>query len=165
MKRIPLLILILLLPVGCQTIRDANFITKRQRKAKMNTTTESAAIEKIVSLYGEIINTADVTKTLALFTADGVIMPNGAPLSKGQEQLRAAYEGLYNAFQLAVKYMMEEVAVNGDYAYARTSSKGKSLIRGTGDTVPVDNKELFVLHKEAGQWKIAQYIFNGNKMR
>lgn len=131
----------------------------------MNTTTEKAAIEGLLSLYGEVINASDVSKTLALFTAGGVIMPNGAPLSKGQEQLRAAYEGLYKVFQLDVKYATEEVILDGNIAYARTSSKGKSLVRGTGETVPVDNKELFVLQKKDGQWKIAHYIFNSNKLR
>lgn len=61
--------------------------------------------------------------------------------------------------------MTEEVIVNGDFVYASTSSKGKFLIRGTGDTVPVENKESFVLHIADEQYKIAHYISNSNKMK
>ena len=92
-------------------------------------------------------------------------MPNGAPLSKGQEQLKSTYEGLYKTFKLNVEYHTDEVIVNDDYAYARTNSKGSTLIRATGENIPVDNKELFMLQKENGQWKISHYIFNNNKMK
>jgi ketosteroid isomerase-like protein len=131
----------------------------------MNTTTEKSDIEKLLSFYGEALNTSDVSKTVALFTKDGINMPSGAPLSKGQEQLKAAYEGLYKAFQLNVEYFTNEVIENGDYAYVRTSSKGTTLVRTSGVTIPVDNKELFILHKDNGQWKISHYMFNNNKMK
>jgi ketosteroid isomerase-like protein len=131
----------------------------------MNTIVEKSAIEKLLSLYGEALNASDVSKTVALFTKDGINMPNGAPLSKGHEQLKAAYEGLYKAFQLNVEYFTNEVIENGDYAYVRTNSKGTTLIRASGATIPVDNKELFMLHKDSGQWKISHYMFNNNKMK
>ncbi len=131
----------------------------------MDTTAENLAIEKLLSDYGEALNASDVSKTVALFTRDGILMPNGAPLAKGQEQLKAAYEALYKAFQLNVEYVTDEVIVNGDYAYARTNSRGNTLIHATGETISVENKELFVLRKDNGQWKISHYIFNNNKMR
>ncbi len=130
----------------------------------MDTTTEKSAIEKLLSSYGDVINTSDVSKTLAFFTQDGTLMPNGAPAAKGQEQLKGAYESLFKAFELNVEYTTDEVIINGDYAFARTHSKGSTLIHANGKTIPVDNKELFVLHKENAQWKIFHYIFNNNKM-
>lgn len=131
----------------------------------MDTTAENLAIEKLLSIYGDVLNSSDVSKTVALFTRDGILMPNGAPLAKGQEQLKVTYEALYNAFQLNVEYVTDEVIVNGDYAYARTNSRGNTLIHATGETIPVENKELFVLHKDNGQWKISHYMFNNNRMR
>lgn len=131
----------------------------------MDTTAENSAIEKLLSAYGEALNVSDVSKTVALYTQNGIIMPNGAPLSKGQEQLKATYEALYQAFQLNVEYFTDEVIVNGDYACARTNSRGNTLIRASGETIPVENKELFVLQKDNGQWKISHYMFNNNKMK
>jgi hypothetical protein len=54
-------------------------------------------------------------------------------------------------------------AVNA--TYARTHSKGSTVIRTTGATVPVDNKEIFGLHKGNGGWKISHYIFNKYKIK
>lgn len=131
----------------------------------MNTTTDNSAIEKLLSSYGDIINASDVSKALALYTKDGTLMPNGAPSVNGHVQLKASYEYLFKSFQLNVEYITDEVIVNGDYAFAKTHSTGNTLIHANGQTIPVDNKELFVLHKDDGQWKISHYIFNNNKMK
>lgn len=131
----------------------------------MNTTEENSAIEKLLSAYGNALNASDVSKTVALYTNEGIIMPNGAPLSKGQEQLKVTYEALYKAFKLTVEYVTDEVIVNSDFAFARTNSRGNTIIQATGETIPIENKELFVLQKDNGQWKISHYIFNNNKMK
>ena len=131
----------------------------------MTTTAEKTDIEKLMASYGEAVNSSDVLKSVALYANDGLLMPQGAPAAKGQEQLKAAYEGLFKAFQLNVEYFTDEVIVNGDFAYARTHSKGSTVIRATGATIPVDNKEIFGLHKGNGGWKISHYIFNNNKIK
>ena len=50
-------------------------------------------------------------------------------------------------------------------AFAVTSSKGTTLIRATGDTIPEANRELFVFEKVDGNWKIARYMFNKTESR
>ena len=131
----------------------------------MYTTTDYSAIEKLLSSYGDKINASDVSKTLELYTQNGTLMPQGAPAVKGKEQLKSAYESLFKAFQLKVEYVTDEVIVNGDYAFAKTHSVGSTLMHANGQTIPVDNKELFVLHKNNGEWKISHYIFNNNKLK
>jgi hypothetical protein len=42
-------------------------------------------------------------------------------------------------------------------------TKGTTLIHANGQTVPEENRELFVLQKINGQWKIARYMFNKMK--
>ncbi len=167
MKKVIIPALVLSPATGCKNgIAEQSLINyNKQNKTQMNTTAENSAIEKILADYGDAINASGVSQTLALYTQNGLLMPSGAPLAKGREQVKAAYENLYKAFQLNVKYFTDEVIVNGDYAYARTNSKGSTLIRATEETVPVDNKELFVLQKDNGQWKISHYIFNNNKMK
>jgi hypothetical protein len=41
--------------------------------------------------------------------------------------------------------------------------EGSTLIHATGETVPEENRELFVLQKENGSWKIDRYMFNKMK--
>ncbi len=166
MKNIIIPVLLLSLTTGCKnSTAEQSLINNKQNKIQMNTTAENSAIEKLLSAYGEALNASDVSKTVALYTTDGIIMPNGAPSSKGQEQLMATYKALYKAFKLNVEYLTDEVIVNGDYAYTRTNSKGNTIVNATGETIPVENKELFVLHKDNGQWKISHYMFNNNRMK
>jgi hypothetical protein len=48
---------------------------------------------------------------------------------------------------------IDEVIVSGDYGFARTNSKVKTTIPANRETIYLENKELFVLHKNSGQWK------------
>ncbi|QQS31531.1 MAG: SgcJ/EcaC family oxidoreductase [Sphingobacteriales bacterium] len=126
----------------------------------MEQTTEKQAIEKLLFLYRDALNASDANKVLPLYTNDGVFMPSNAPSAIGQEQVKASYEFVFKTIQLNIEFFIDEIVVNGDFAFARTTSKGTTLIRENGQTVPEENRELFVLQKVGGQWKIARYMFN-----
>jgi uncharacterized protein (TIGR02246 family) len=132
------------------------------KQAKM-TTTEKSAIEKILFSYRDALNASDVSKVLTLYTSDGVFMPSNAPSAIGQLQIKASYEFVFSQIQLNIEFHIDEIVVNGNYAFARTTSKGTTLIHGNGQTVAEENRELFVLQKTNGQWKISRYMFNKMK--
>jgi ketosteroid isomerase-like protein len=67
---------------------------------------------------------------------------------------------VFSQIQLGVEFFIEEVQVEGNMAFAVTSSKGTTLIHANGKTVPEANRELFVFEKVDGSWKIARYMFN-----
>ncbi len=129
----------------------------------MQQSTEKAAIEKLLFSYRDALNTSDVNKVLPLYSNDGVFMPSNAPSAVGQAQLKVAYEFVFKSIQLTIEFYIDEIVVNGDFAFARTTSKGTTLIRANGQTVPEENRELFVLQKVSGEWKIARYMFNKMK--
>ena len=129
----------------------------------METTEERSAIEKLIFSYRDAFNAEDITKTVASFTTDGINMPNNAPLAKGTEQLTAAFEVLLKTFQINVQYVIDEVVVSGAYAYARTNSKVKTIIKSSGEHISLENKELFLFRNHDGEWKISHYIFNNSK--
>ena len=129
----------------------------------METATEKSAIEKLLFSYRDALNASDVSKILPLYTNDGVFMPSNAPSAVGQEQVKASYEFVFNTIQLNIEFFIDEIVVNGNYAFSRTTSKGTTLIHQNGQTVPEENRELFVLQKADGQWKIARYMFNKMK--
>ena len=90
-------------------------------------------------------------------------MPSNAPSAIGQEQVKASYEFVFKTIQLKIEFFIDEIIINGDNAFARTTSKGTTLIHANGQTVPEENRELFVLQKISGQWKISRYMFNKMK--
>lgn len=152
---------VLLLVVACQNKTENN--SNNSKENTMEQTTEKTAIEKLLFSYRDALNTSDVNKVLPLYTTDGVFMPSNAPSAIGQEQVKAAYEFVFSQIQLNIEFFIDEIVVNGDYAFARTASKGTTLIHANKQTVAEENRELFVLQKTAGQWKIARYMFNKTK--
>ena len=129
----------------------------------MEQSAEKTAIEKVLFSYRDALNASDVNKVLPLYTNDGVFMPSNAPSAIGQEQVKASYEFVFKTIQLNIEFFIDEIVVNGDYAFARTTSKGTTLIHANGQTVAEENRELFVLQKTNAQWKIARYMFNKMK--
>lgn len=124
---------------------------------------DKQAIEKMLVNYFGSLNTSNVETAVGSYTSDGVFMPTKFPTAAGTAQLVAAYENVFKAIQLNVTVNIEEVIVRDDIAFARTVSNGTTLIRTTGETVPEENREFFLLRKENGEWKIARYMFNQPK--
>jgi len=160
MKRIILLAAIVSMN-ACQTKKSDNQINN-QNKGKTETI-EKQKIENLLFTYRDALNASDVSKVLPLYTEDGIFMPSGAPTSIGTEQIKGAYEFVFSNIQLSIEFYIDEIIVNGEYAFARTTSKGSTLIHATGETIPEENRELFVLQKENGSWKIDRYMFNKMK--
>lgn len=131
-----------------------------QNQADVNIQQEKTKIESLLFSYRDALNASDVAAVLPLYASDGVFMPSGAPTSAGPEQVQAAYEFVFSNIQLKIEFFIDDITVNDDYAYARTTSRGSTLIHASGETVPEENRELFVLRKENGAWRIAQYMFN-----
>lgn len=58
-------------------------------------------------------------------------------------------------------FTIDELVVASDnLAYALTRSNGTQTLLSTDTTTPEANREVFVLRKEEGAWKIARYMFN-----
>lgn len=87
-------------------------------------------------------------------------MPTEAPSGIGPEGILKSYTHVFSQIKLNIEFLIEEIQVEGNMAFAVTSSKGTTLIHATGDTVPEANRELFVFEKVEGEWKIARYMFN-----
>jgi len=121
---------------------------------------EQREIKKVLFSYRDALNESNVEKVLSLYTENGVFMPSGAPTAIGQEQIKGTYEFVFSTIQLNIEFYIDEIEIVGDRAFVRTTSKGTTFIHASGETVPEENRELFVLRKENGSWKIDRYMFN-----
>ena len=122
---------------------------------------ETQEITALLKRYEQALNQSDVEAVMKLYTADGVFMPQHFPSSVGADAVRQAYEGVFGAIQLIVKFEILEVqAIPSSWAFARTNSAGTVVVHATGETSSEANQELFVLQNVAGEWKIARYCFS-----
>ena len=131
-------------------------LTKKCGDKEMDT----KQIEQLLKSYFAALNKSDMQTAVAAYTQDGIFMPTEGPTATGLEQLKAAYRHVFDTLKLNVGLKIEEIVPSGDYAYAVTSSDGEVTLLDKGTTVPNKGRELFVLRKVSGEWKIARYMFN-----
>lgn len=123
------------------------------------------SIQSVVKRYEKALNTNDIDAILALYDRDPVFMPQHAPALVGLAAVRAGYEQVFATLKLAIQFDIHEVEENGDWAWARTSSAGRTRILAAGVEVAEGNNELFVFRRDNGEWKIHRYLFSTNQPR
>ncbi|MEA2078373.1 MAG: SgcJ/EcaC family oxidoreductase [Pseudomonadota bacterium] len=124
-------------------------------------------IHVVLKTYEQMLNASDVAGVLKLYTQDGVFMAQHNPSAVGINAIEAAYEAVFKAIDLNVKFDIVEIEmVADDWAFARTNSTGTTTINATGDKIAEGNQELFVFQKTDGdEWKIARYSFSTTNPR
>jgi uncharacterized protein (TIGR02246 family) len=119
------------------------------------------AVAAALSKYEQALNQSDTNAVMKLYAPDGVFMAQNFPSSVGADTVRKAYDAVFKAIKLTVKFNVAEVVeVAPNWAFARTNSAGTVRIHATGQTSAEANQELFVFQKIAGAWKIARYCFS-----
>lgn len=165
MKRIAIVAVVVATMASCSHKENSKANTNPTENIEIMEKQEKQKIEALLSEYEKSLNTSDPKLAQSLYTKDGIFMPTEAPSGIGYEGILKSYEYVFSQIQLNIEFFIEEIQVEGNMAFAVTSSKGTTLIHATGDTVPEANRELFVFEKVDGEWKIARYMFNKTEPR
>ena len=122
-------------------------------------------IGTVLNAYEAAVNNSDVDRVISLFSLEGVVLAPESPSAVGRSALKAAYEAIFQAIKLEIKFEIAEVVeLSSEWAFARTHSTGTMLIHATGETVPEHNHELFLFQRQAADgFKIARYSFSETK--
>ena len=120
------------------------------------------AVTALLAKYNDALNASSTDAAMLLYAEDGVFMPPYSPSAVGSEALRKAYDAVFRAITLNVKFSIAEVVeIAPDWAFARTNSAGTSLDHATGNSSAEANQELFIFMKSRdGSWQIARYSFS-----
>lgn len=119
------------------------------------------AVAAVLAKYQDALNQSDTNAVMKLYASDGVFMPQHFPSSVGADAVRKAYDAVFLAITLSVKFDVAEIhQIAPDWAIARTNSAGTVKVKATGGGGPEANQELFVFQKIDGAWKIARYCFS-----
>lgn len=161
MKQLALFLFAVTIMVSCNQKQESVEITKENSEIMIKE--EKQKIETLLSEYKKSLNTSDAKLAQSLYTKDGIFMPSQAPSGIGSEGILKSYEFVFSQIQLNIEFFIEEIEVEGNMAFAVTSSKGSVKILANGVEAPEANRELFVFEKVNGEWKIARYMFNKTK--
>ena len=120
------------------------------------------AITALLAKYNDALNASSTDAVMTLYAEDGVFMPPYSPSAVGSEAVGKAYDAVFKAITLNVKFSIAEIAgLSPEWAFARTTSTGTTLDHATGTRSVEANQELFIFKKESdGSWKIARYSFS-----
>ncbi len=160
MKKILIPTFVIFLLAACAEKSNEQENAQATQKTEIMEKQEKQSIEALLSEYEKALNTSDANLAQSLYTKDGVFMPTEAPSGIGSQGILKSYEYVFSQIQLNIEFFIEEIVVEGNMAFAVTSSKGTVKIHANGVEAPEANRELFVFEKVDGEWKIARYMFN-----
>ena len=121
---------------------------------------EQAVRELIASTYRDALAAGDADAITAAFAEDGVVMPPEGATYRGAEAVKGNYEGIFSTVGLDLQFDIDEVVLDGDYGFVRSTSDGTATVLADNSSAPEVNRELWIVHKVDGQWKIAFYMYN-----
>jgi uncharacterized protein (TIGR02246 family) len=126
----------------------------------MSATTEG--VTALLAQYNDALNSSSTDAVMPLYAEDGVFMPPYSPSAIGSEAIRKAYDAVFKAIRLTVKFTIAEIVeLAPEWAFARTNSAGTTLDHATETRSAEANQELFIFRKDSdGSWKIARYSFS-----
>jgi uncharacterized protein (TIGR02246 family) len=119
------------------------------------------AVAAVLGNYQDALNKSDTDAVMKLYASDGVFMPQNSPSSVGTDEVRRAYDAVFQTIKLTVKFTAAEVVeIAPNWVFARTNSAGTVKVHASGAGGPEANQELFLFQKIDGAWKIARYCFS-----
>lgn len=125
---------------------------------------ERDAVYQVIADYFKAINAGNQEEILKLYTEDAVVMVPFAPSRIGKSTIEAESKGTYKIIDFDINFIVDEIIISGDWAFARSRTDGRVIVKTTGDTMVDKGKSIHILHKQSdGSWKIARYMFNTSK--
>lgn len=120
---------------------------------------------EVVHRYEQLLNAADTPGILELFAPDGIAEWNDKPTFSTLQEKRNAYDSLFRIAKFTTVFGYAGIDIHGDTAVVRTyHHKGAMVLEGAKEVVDL-NREVFVLRKIDGRWRISLYIFNTNPVQ
>jgi uncharacterized protein (TIGR02246 family) len=125
-------------------------------------TANEQAVAEVLASSNEALNSSDTNAVMPLYMEDGVFMPPYSPSAVGFAQVRKAYDDVFAAIRLTVKFNIAEIVeMSPEWVFARTNSAGTTLNHASGKTSAEGNQELFIFRKDRDRkFKISRYSFS-----
>lgn len=134
-----------------------------QAGAASDSTTEQIEARHVVEQYFSALNAGGLETIMHLYHADSVFLPKNAPAARGIAEITRAYRALFKKAKLNTAHVYHHVAVYGEVAIIESQGHGTLTLLASKQILPSNNKELFVLRKIGGVWKIDRYMFNDSE--
>jgi uncharacterized protein (TIGR02246 family) len=121
---------------------------------------DKAEILELIETFQRALSSGDSELAASCYAEDGIFMPSGAPTAAGA-QIAELYADLFSRVGLSLTFRVIELVTTSDRsAHVITESSGTERDLASGEPTPDNNRELFLLAREHGSWRIGRLIFN-----
>ena len=144
---------------GCATT-PASASPSASGAAPPATAAETSEIGRAVLEYGKALDSGNLADVMKLYADDAVLAPPQEPVKTGKAEVSKFYQGLFAAADVSLTFTIDKVSADGSLAYVTSHSLGKLKFKNGGPESGGAGRELFVLRKTNGAWKIIAYWFN-----
>ena len=124
---------------------------------------DPARLVAIMDGYAAGLRANNVEALVALYASNGVFMRDNMPAVVGRDALRAAYREVFATLKVDLAFTIQETEVAGDMAWLRATSSGRIRTLATGMETAEAFNLVVVFRREAGAWKIRNYIYASSR--
>jgi ketosteroid isomerase-like protein len=151
------LILLICVAFGCQQSEKA------AEKSAFDIEADKEAIKAWYDQKTITTNAGDIDGLKVLFTDDVIFMVPNGPLWKGWEAYFEWAKPYFDEVNMEETITYEEIGVDGDLAFIRTSFTVKSTPKAGGESTMMIGKAIWIFKRQSdGSWKGSHCIWNSN---
>lgn len=132
-----------------------------------NISSEQKKVYDTIIKYQTALNAGDTKTILGLFANESYSQWNDMLTADSTEKRKVQYDNLFQREKFETEFAFDSIWINGNTAVVRTHHHIGSVVTNFKDqkTVIDLNREVFVLSKVNGEWKIFLYTFNTNPLQ
>ena len=131
-------------------------------QAKIKVSQQQRAATKVVEDYFIALNENDLHNLISLFHEHAVEMLDEQQELLGHKNIKLNFENLLQNIKHKAILKHSFTRINGNIAIVESETQMKLKILETGVEIPTLDKDLFILKRIDGDWKIDKHICNGN---
>ena len=142
----------------------ASACTTAAERASPDYEADKTTIRSILKEAMAAHHAGDAQRWAALFTSDGLLLPEGFPTVSGTDSLQGWARHFFGTHESRLTIEALEIEVAGDWAFSHDRISGSLTPKAGGAPLDLRAKELAVFRRqEDGSWKVARLIYNSDE--
>ena len=117
-------------------------------------------ITTLIETYQKGLNEANINLIRSVYADDAMFIGQPFSTATGVDSIVELYGNFLSQLDFNVKFDIKEIELDGGLGFIRTHSHGSITPKGKKADKSEGNREIFIVKRIDGSWKIYRYIFN-----
>ncbi len=139
--------------IACQPIRPVSDV-------QADVQSEEEAFLEVAMGLEEAYQRADLDGVVEYYAEDALSYAPGYPTDVGQEAIRTAYQGFFDAYDMDREFTLSGIEMQGDFAIRHGEWTQVLTPKDGGEPITETGRCAVAFQKVDGEWKVAWEIWN-----